>query len=176
MPFTPPAWARKITKEQLRHRPITSWEYGYWWIEWGGDHEVISDNERIRFELLAIVMGVWDYIKNSGDFPDSKHWAMDWVGMMPGKRGSRRLLGDYLLKQQDLIRRSLPDAVAIGGWAMDGHSAGRLRPAGPAAEYDAPSAGGVRHSAAVVVQPDIFEPAQWPGAISAQLCRVHVGA
>ena len=39
MPFTPPAWARKITKEQLKHRPITSWEYGYWWIEWGGDHD-----------------------------------------------------------------------------------------------------------------------------------------
>jgi hypothetical protein len=121
MPFTPPVWARKITKEQLKHRPITSWEYGYWWIEWGGDHEVIADNERIRFELLAIVMGVWDYIKNSGDFPDSKHWAMDWVGMMPGKRGSRRLVGDYLLKQQDLMQGSFPDSVAIGGWSMDGH-------------------------------------------------------
>ena len=121
MPFTPPAWARKITKEQLKHRPITSWEYGYWWIEWGGDHEVIADNERIRFELLSIVMGVWDYIKNSGEFPDSKHWAMDWVGMMPGKRGSRRLVGDYLLKQQDLMQGSFPDSVAIGGWSMDGH-------------------------------------------------------
>jgi hypothetical protein len=121
MPFTAPAWARKITKEQLKHRPITSWEYGYWWIEWGGDHEVIADNERIRFELLAIVMGVWDYIKNSGDFPDSKHWAMDWVGMMPGKRGSRRLVGDYMLKQQDLMKSTFPDSVAIGGWSMDGH-------------------------------------------------------
>ena len=121
MPFTPPTWARKITKEQLRHRPITSWEYGYWWIEWGGDHDVIADNERIRFELLSIVMGVWDYIKNSGEFPDSRHWAMDWVGMMPGKRGSRRLVGDYMLTQQDLMKGSFPDAVAIGGWAMDGH-------------------------------------------------------
>ena len=121
MPFTAPAWARKITREQLKHRPVTSWEYGYWWIEWGGDHDVIGDNERIRFELLAIVMGVWDYIKNSGDFPDSRHWAMDWVGMMPGRRGSRRMEGDYLLKQQDLMQGSFPDAVAIGGWAMDGH-------------------------------------------------------
>ncbi len=34
--FRPPAWARKITADQLRHRPIGSWEYGYWWIEWGG--------------------------------------------------------------------------------------------------------------------------------------------
>jgi hypothetical protein len=46
---------------------------------------------------------------------------MDWVGMMPGKRGSRRLTGDYILKQQDLMQGGFPDAVAIGGWAMDGH-------------------------------------------------------
>jgi hypothetical protein len=121
MPFTPPAWARKITKEQLIHRSISSWEYGYWWIEWGGDRDIISDNERIRFELLSIVMGVWDYIKNSGAFPDSRNWGMDWVGMMPGKRGSRRLVGDYVLKQQDLMHGNLPDAVAIGGWPMDAH-------------------------------------------------------
>jgi len=121
MPFTPPAWARRIGKEQLLHRPITSWEYGYWWIEWGGDKDVIADNERIRFELLSIVMGVWDYIKNSGAFPDSRYWAMDWIGMMPGKRGSRRLAGDYVLKQQDLMSGSLPDRVAMGGWPMDGH-------------------------------------------------------
>ena len=121
MPFTPPAWARKVTREQLVHRKIDSWEYGYWWIEWGGDHDIIEDNEQIRFELLSIVMGVWDYIKNSGDFPDSSFWAMDWVGMMPGKRGSRRVLGDHVLTQHDLMRGGFSDAVAIGGWAMDAH-------------------------------------------------------
>jgi len=41
--------------------------------------------------------------------------------MMPGKRGSRRLLGDHVLKQQDLMQGSFQDAVAIGGWAMDAH-------------------------------------------------------
>jgi hypothetical protein len=121
MPFRPPAWARKIGKEQLLHRAINSWEYGYWWIEWGGDRDIIADNERIRFELLSIVMGVWDYIKNSGDFPDSKFWAMDWVGMMPGKRGSRRLVGDHILTQRDLLEGRFADAVAIGGWPMDAH-------------------------------------------------------
>jgi hypothetical protein len=121
MPFAPPKWARKITREQLVHRKITSWEYGYWWVEWGGDRDIIADNEKIRFELLAIVMGVWDYIKNSGDFPDSRYWGMDWVGMMPGKRGSRRLIGDHILIQQDLMQSSFPDAVAIGGWPMDAH-------------------------------------------------------
>jgi len=121
MPFTPPRWARKISREQLVHRNIQSWEYGYWWVEWGGDRDIIADNERIRFELLSIVMGVWDYIKNSGDFPDSSMWAMDWVGMMPGKRGSRRLIGEHVLTQRDLMQGSFPDGVAIGGWPMDAH-------------------------------------------------------
>ncbi|HLJ18434.1 MAG TPA: FAD-dependent oxidoreductase [Bryobacteraceae bacterium] len=124
MPFTPPKWARKITPEQLRHRKIDSWEYGYWWIEWGGNIDTIHDNQRIRFELLSIVMGIWDYIKNSGQFPDSHYWALDWIGMMPGKRGSRRLLGDHILTQQDLMSGDFEDAVAIGGWPMDDHPPG----------------------------------------------------
>lgn len=121
--YTPPKWARKITKEHLQHRGISSWEYGYWWIEWGGHISAIHDNERIRFELLSIVLGVWDYIKNSGDFPEAKTWAMDWIGMIPGKRSSRRLDGPHILTEQDLLSETpeFDDAVAIGGWPFDNH-------------------------------------------------------
>ena len=123
VPFTPPPWARKVTKAQLQFRSVRSWEYGYWWIEWGGQLDTIRDNERIRFELLAIVLGVWDYIKNSGDKPDSAHWGMDWVGMIPGKRESRRVVGDHLLTQHDLEGKTpaFADAVAMGGWPLDDH-------------------------------------------------------
>jgi hypothetical protein len=125
MPFTPPSWARKVTKETLRMRPVRSWEYGYWWIAWGGNKDTIRDNERIRFELLSIVMGVWDYIKNSDEHPSSAAWALDWVGMIPGKRGSRRIIGDYTLHQNDLITGGrFDDAVAIGGWPLDDHPPG----------------------------------------------------
>jgi len=126
MPFKAPAWARKVTKDQLLKRPTNRWEYGYWWIEWGGEMHTIHDNERIRFELLSIVLGVWDYIKNSGQHPDSAHWALDWVGMMTGKRESRRLVGDHLLTQFDLmgVTGDFEDAVAIGGWPMDDHPPG----------------------------------------------------
>ncbi len=121
--FTPPSWARRVSKEQLRLRSVRSWEYGYWWIEWGGQRDAIRDNERIRFELLSIVMGVWDYIKNSGDCPDSANWGMDWLGMLPGKRSSRRLIGPHVLTQQDLAGENgdFDDAVAIGGWPYDNH-------------------------------------------------------
>lgn len=123
MPFKPPAWAWKITEKNLRFRPINSWEYGYWWIEWGGHLNTIRDNERIRFELLGIVMGVWDYIKNSGKFPQAANSAMDWVGMLPGKREARRIVGDHMLKQQDLmgLNGEFEDAVCIGGWNLDEH-------------------------------------------------------
>jgi hypothetical protein len=126
MPFSPPQWARQVTKEMLRLRPIRSWEYGYWWIEWGGHIDPIRDNERIRFELLAITMGVWDYIKNSGEHPTSTNWALDWVGMIPGKRGSRRIVGDHILTENDLMGRTgdFYDAVCIGGWGLDDHPPG----------------------------------------------------
>jgi hypothetical protein len=124
MPYKPPTWARKVTRDALRFRRITSWEYGYWWIEWGGDIDTIRDNERIRHELMSIALGVWDYIKNSGDHPTSANWALDWIGMMPGKRGSRRLMGDHLLTEHDLLKGDFPDAIAIGGWPMDDHPPG----------------------------------------------------
>jgi hypothetical protein len=126
MPFKPPKWARKVTKEHLKLRSTASWEYGYWWIEWGGHLSTIRDNERVRFELLSIVLGVWDYIKNSGNHPQSANWAMDWIGMIPGKRGSRRINGDVVLTQQDLLGqgKECDDAVAIGGWPMDDHPPG----------------------------------------------------
>lgn len=136
MPFAPPAWARRIKKEMLRLRRISSWEYGYWWVEWGGMRDVIRDEEQIRFELLSIALGVWDYIKNSGEHPSSANWALDWLGMVPGKRGSRRIEGDYVLREQDLTGNSDPlyDGVCIGGWSMDDHPPGGfddsdLRPA-----------------------------------------------
>lgn len=123
IPYTAPKWARKIEKKHLRFRGIKTWEYGYWWIEWGGALNTIRDNERIRFENLSIVTGVWDYIKNSGDFPESANWGMDWIGMVPGKRESRRIEGDHILTQQDLMgfNGDFEDAVAIGGWPLDEH-------------------------------------------------------
>lgn len=123
MPFKAPKWARKVEKGMLKFRGIRSWEYGYWWIEWGGDRDTIRDESVIRAELLSIALGVWDYIKNSGEHPSSANWALDWLGMVPGKRGSRRLLGDHILREQDLMGSAQPlkDGVCIGGWSMDDH-------------------------------------------------------
>lgn len=127
MPFTAPPWARKFTEEDLKLRAHATGdvdaglEYGYWWIEWGGQLDTIKDNEAIRDELLAILMGVWDHIKNQPGH-HSKNWALDWFGFVPGKRESRRFIGQYVMTERDILE-SLPhaDAIAYGGWPIDRH-------------------------------------------------------
>ena len=124
--FAPPTWARHITDSDLFGRSVdSSWNYGYWWIELGGVYDTIRDNERLRFELLAVVLGVWDHIKNSGRYPDSANWALETVGMIPGKRDSRRLMGDTIMTQHHIQGKwkELTDGVAFGGWTMDDHPA-----------------------------------------------------
>lgn len=121
-PFRAPSWIRKFTKADFKLRPIHSYEYGYWWFEWGGQLDTIADNEQIRHELLRIALGVWDYVKNSGEHPGAANWALDWVGSIPAKRESRRLLGPHVLTEHDVLGgRLFPDAVAYGGWAIDIH-------------------------------------------------------
>jgi hypothetical protein len=121
-PFIAPAWVRRFQKHEFKFRPIEGFEYGYWWAEWGGQLDTIKDNPAIRHELLRIALGLWDYVKNSGDHPGSAHWALDWVGALPGKRESRRFLGPHVLTQQDLeAGRLFPDTVAYGGWPLDLH-------------------------------------------------------
>lgn len=124
MPFTPPSWARKYTFKDFEYRGIRSYEYGYWWLELAGEYDIINDGRELRHQLLAVLFGVWDYIKNSGDHPDSENWALTWVGMIPGKRESRRLVGDEIMKQQDtMVPKNYPDRVAYGGWPLDDHPA-----------------------------------------------------
>jgi hypothetical protein len=122
MPFIPPKWARKFSEEDLKFRKHNTWEYGYWWVEFGGTMDTIKDNETIRDELLAIMMGVWDHIKNSGNHPESANWALDWFGSLPGKRESRRFIGKHILTQNDLQQAvDFEDVIAYGGWSMDTH-------------------------------------------------------
>ncbi len=127
MPYRAPAWVRRFTASDFAFRPFgrggsdLGLEYGYWWVEWGGCLDTIKDNERIRDELLAISLGVWNYIKNESGL-DATHWALDWVGFVPGKRESRRFVGQHILTEGDLFQaRAFPDSIAFGGWPIDTH-------------------------------------------------------
>jgi hypothetical protein len=121
-PFIAPPWVRTFKKQEFKHRPVKSYEYGYWWSEWGGQLDTLKDNAAIRHELLRIALGIWNYIKNSGEHPDSANWALDWVGAIPGKRETRRFLGPHVLRQQDIEGGAqFADVVAYGGWWLDLH-------------------------------------------------------
>jgi hypothetical protein len=127
MPFVAPTWARSFSEDDLRFRPHgqagidRGLEYGYWWAEWGGELDTIKQNETIRDELLAVILGVWDHIKNRGDH-GAENWALDWFSFLPGKRESRRFIGQYVLRQSDLTTScKLDDAIAYGGWSIDTH-------------------------------------------------------
>jgi len=124
--FVAPAYALKDITVIPRWRDITPAQHGcrYWWFEWGGRLDTVHDTERIKWELWQVVWGVWDYIKNSGRFPEARTMTLEWVGLIPGKRESRRFVGDYLLTQGDIIeQRRFDDAVAHGGWSIDLHPA-----------------------------------------------------
>lgn len=97
---------------------------GYWWIELGGDwDDIIKSSEDIRYELYRIVYGVWDHIKNGGDH-GAENYELIWVGNVAGSRESRRLMGNYVLTENDIIENRIhDDGVAYGGWPMDEHTA-----------------------------------------------------
>lgn len=127
MPFVAPPWVRKFKESDFKLRPYgqpqsdLGLEYGYWWAEWGGCIDTLKDNEKIRDELLAITLGVWNYVKNESDL-DASHWALEWVGFLPGKRESRRFIGHHILTEQDVFQsRPHADAIAYGGWPVDTH-------------------------------------------------------
>ncbi|MEM6391731.1 MAG: FAD-dependent oxidoreductase [Planctomycetota bacterium] len=124
--FVPPSYAlRDITKIPC-FRSFNTQEFGcrLWWIEYGGRLDTVHDTEAIKWELWKVIYGVWDHIKNSGEFPDAENLTLEWVGQVPGKRESRRFEGDYMITQPDVIeQRVFPDTVSFGGWAIDLHPA-----------------------------------------------------
>ncbi|EPK7357750.1 FAD-dependent oxidoreductase [Kluyvera ascorbata] len=124
--FVAPSFALQNIEEIPRYKRLTSTLNGcdLWWLEWGGRLDTIHDSEQIKWELWKIVWGVWNYIKNSGEFPDADNLTIEWVGAIPGKRESRRFIGDHLLCQQDIMeQRDHYDAVGYGGWSIDLHPA-----------------------------------------------------
>lgn len=123
--FTPPPWARKIPDEELLntrdHRPDSYRDNNFWWLELGGNRDTIADAEEIRDDLLALSFGVWDHIKNRGDH-QADNWELDWAGFLPGKRESRRYVGDHILTQPEVQRGGqFEDIIAYGGWQIDDH-------------------------------------------------------
>ncbi|WP_303317283.1 FAD-dependent oxidoreductase [Flavivirga abyssicola] len=128
MKYSPPSFAIKYTHEGgHKRRKFAGFHEGIWWIEVGSDDDIIADAEKNRHKLMGYLHGVWDYIKNSGNFPEAENLALDWVGSLPGRRESRRFIGDYILSERDMTEhKHFEDAVAFGGWSLDEHNPGGI--------------------------------------------------
>lgn len=132
--FVAPPWAKRYTTQAeigIHREPgrFNRVDYGgYWWIEIGSPYDQIGDSQAIRDELLAHVLGVWGYVKNYGpDRATAADYAIEWVGMVPGKRESRRLMGDVVVTEHDChTDRIWPDRICHSGWFIDLHTMGGI--------------------------------------------------
>ena len=131
-PFVKPEWVTiALEKEDFGvYRPVER-EFirekgGFWWIEWGGEEDVIHGIEKITDKLEQIVLSIWDFLKNKSDIKDSiTHYELDWIGSVTSKRESRRFHGDHVLTQTEIDNQyPFEDAVAYGGWGFDDHPKG----------------------------------------------------
>lgn len=142
--FTPPKWAKTLSDAELLPMKATrtergsypgnrfhdavhlkTQEMGFWWLEYGGMRDTIKDSEEIRDELLKLAYGLWNKIKNYDK--GAENLDLVWVGASPGKRESRRFIGDYILTQNDILSHTLfPDRIAYGGFTIDLHTPGGI--------------------------------------------------
>ena len=128
VPFEAPEWAVRYDSETIPYRSTSDISGGYWWIELGWPLDTLHDDAAIRDELLRHVFGVWDHIKNhSRQREQARTWALDWVGFLPARRESRRLVGAHVLTQDEIQRaEQFADTVAVGGWSIDDHTRGGI--------------------------------------------------
>jgi hypothetical protein len=133
--FTPPPFANVYPDDscfsgdigqsihaQVRDHKVATSGANLWWVELGGECNSIYDADKTRAELIACIYGVWDHIKNRGDH-GMENWELEWVGALPGKRESRRYIGDYVMTESDIKSGGhFEDEIAYGGWPMDDHN------------------------------------------------------
>ncbi len=98
-------------------------ERGEWNWEVGIGEDQIDRIERIRDLGLRVVYGNWAFLKNH---PSTKrrfaNHRLKWVAYIGGKRESRRLLGEVILRQQDIVEaKPYPDACVTTTWPIDLH-------------------------------------------------------
>ena len=134
-PFVKPAWAYTYTSDddlpfrlKTHKGPVRS---GFWWVEFAGENnDTIKDFDAIRLELLKCTYGVWAYLKQDPQ-RGMQNYMMDFIGITPGKRESRRIIGDYVLTEHDIRDvTQFEDSVAYCGWNIDVHVPGGFKSKG----------------------------------------------
>ncbi|HUT90180.1 MAG TPA: FAD-dependent oxidoreductase [Thermoguttaceae bacterium] len=117
-PFPDCPWAVQFDEETYQRVTRGDWDW-----ETGMNRDQIAEIEAIRDHALRVVYGNWAFLKNHSPEKDEiANRRLAWVAYVGGKRESRRLLGDVILRQQDLEEeRAFPDASVTTTWGIDLH-------------------------------------------------------
>ena len=97
--------------------------HGDWEQETGQFRDMADDTESIRDYGLLTIFSNWHFVKNvssrRGEFANAE---IDWMSPTGGKRESYRVVGDVVLTQNDIERKTVfEDRTAIVSWNMDFH-------------------------------------------------------
>lgn len=94
-----------------------------WWLEAPNNYDDLWDGEETRDALLMVVLGYYDHIKNYWSGKEkAANFRFRFTSVFNGKRESRRLVGDYVLTQDDCVDlKRFEDAISYTGWHMDVH-------------------------------------------------------
>ena len=116
-PETP--WALDLTMKDF---PYPRDHHGQWFWESGFDKDPIGDAEAIRDWNLRAVFGAFNAMKNRDGAADHKSAYLTWIAFIGGPRESRRLMGDVVLSQDDVVaKRDFPDGCVPSTWSIDLH-------------------------------------------------------
>lgn len=97
--------------------------HGEWTWETGMLRDQVREAERVRDHGLLVVYSNWSYLKNRSLVKDEySNLALDWVAYIAGKRESRRLVGDHVLTQTDILDQvPYEDGTCATSWTIDLH-------------------------------------------------------
>jgi len=116
-PATP--WALPLTMDDF---PYPRDHHGQWFWESGFDKDPLGDAEGIRDWNLRAVYGAFNAMKNGDGAADHKNAVLTWVAYVGGPRESRRITGDVVLTQDDIVtKREFPDGCVPSTWSIDLH-------------------------------------------------------
>ena len=96
---------------------------GEWTWETGMLRDQVLEAERVRDHGLLVVYSNWSYLKNHSSVKEEfAYRALDWVAYVAGKRESRRLVGDVVLTQNDILNEvPYEDSTCATSWSIDLH-------------------------------------------------------
>ena len=108
---------------KLNEKTCINTDHGDWEWETGFNRDMLHESEYIRDYALMVVFANWSFLKNESASKDKyKNKKLSWVSKVGGKRESCRVIGDYILTENDAENAFCPkDATAVGTWDLDQH-------------------------------------------------------